>query len=236
MEHISAALGARVRAFRKDRGLTLQQLAEAIHKSRATVSKYESGEIALDVPTLYELAAVLRVQPGELLPPVRETAPLPDHGGSVPYLFRDAAQFYAYYYDGRNGTLVRCVMDILSRDEAGRFRIAFYMNFKDYSHYQACEHTYHGFMEHFDVLTNIYGQSRDTPVEKISISILASFQDVEQKWGLWTGISSRPIMPVAVKMLFSKTPLAEDRALVARLKISKEDIRLMKIYNMFCTM
>jgi hypothetical protein len=114
--------------------------------------------------------------------------------------------------------------------------IAFYMNYKDFTQYQICEHTYYGFMEHFDVLTNIYATSRDTPVEKVSIKILGSFQDVQQKWGLWTGVSSRPIMPVAAKMLFSRMPLKEDRALISQLKISKEDICLMKIYNLFCTM
>lgn len=110
------------------------------------------------------------------------------------------------------------------------------MNYKDFTQYQICEHTYYGFMEHFDVLTNIYATSRDTPVEKVSIKILGSFQDVQQKWGLWTGVSSRPIMPVAAKMLFSRMPLKEDRALISQLKISKEDICLMKIYNLFCTM
>ena len=37
----------------------------------------------------------------------------------------------------------------------------------------------------------------------------------------------------ALKMLFSKKPLEENTDLVKKLKISKEDIKLMKLYNMF---
>lgn len=236
MENISKTVGDRIRRFRKSRDMSAQQLAEAIHKSKATVSKYESGDIALDIPTLYEIATVLHVHADELLPKEEAAPPVLNRPEVIPYLFRDATQFYAYIYDGRNCSLIRCVMDILSQENDGRFRIAFYMNYKDFNQYQVCEHTYYGFMEHFDVLSNIYAASKDTPIEKVSIKILSSFQDVQQKWGLWSGVSSRPIMPVAAKILFSKKLLKEDRSLISQLKISKEDIRLMKIYNLFCVM
>jgi len=39
-------------------------------------------------------------------------------------------------------------------------------------------------------------------------------------------------MPIAMKMLFSKVPLKEDAALIGQLKVSKDDIRLLKLYNM----
>ena len=39
-------------------------------------------------------------------------------------------------------------------------------------------------------------------------------------------------MPVAIKMLISKKRLAMDENLTGKLKVTKEDIRLMKHYNM----
>ena len=39
-------------------------------------------------------------------------------------------------------------------------------------------------------------------------------------------------MPVALKALFTKIPMKNNQELVSRLKISKDDIRLMKVYNM----
>ena len=41
------------------------------------------------------------------------------------------------------------------------------------------------------------------------------------------------MMPVAVKVLLSKKPLKEDGELMRMLKLTKEDIRRMKYYNMF---
>ena len=41
--------------------MTLQDLADAIHKSRATVCKYENGDISVDIETLYEISQILQV-------------------------------------------------------------------------------------------------------------------------------------------------------------------------------
>ena len=60
-------VGAQIRRYRKNRQMTLQQLADRIHKSRASVSKYETGEVSLDIVTLTEIARVLEVQPGQLV-------------------------------------------------------------------------------------------------------------------------------------------------------------------------
>ena len=73
-------------------------------------------------------------------------------------------------------------------------------------------------------------------MEKAQGQILASYMNADTKWGLFTGLSARPMMPVAIKMLFSKKPLTEDEALVQMLKVTKEDIRLMKLYNMMTVM
>ena len=107
-----------------------------------------------------------------------------------------------------------------------------YMNFRDYDNYQKCENTYFGYIEHYDAVTNIQLSNMDMPMEKASIKIMASSLNHETKWGLFCGFSSRPMMPVAVKMLFSKERLEESKGLTTQLKVSKEDIRLLKLYNM----
>ena len=47
-------------------------------------------------------------------------------------------------------------------------------------------------------------------MEQASAHILASYLDAPTKWGLFNGFSTRPIMPISVKMLFSKKPLKEE--------------------------
>lgn len=107
------------------------------------------------------------------------------------------------------------------------------MNVKDFDNYQNCENTYYGFTKHYDTLTSMILQNQATPLEQISINILASFLDTDKIWGLMSGVSFRPFMPIALKMLFSKKPLEENNDLAKELKISKDDIKLMKLYNMF---
>ena len=138
----------------------------------------------------------------------------------------------SYLYDGRSQQLIRCVFDVLFEAKTNQFKVMMYMNFKDFNSYQNCENTYWGYMEHFDALTNIILTNQDSPMEKASVQILASYLDNDTKYGLFNGFSSRPMMPVAAKMLFSKKKLKEDQNLIQLLKISKEDIRLLKLYNM----
>ena len=72
-----------------------------------------------------------------------------------------------------------------------------------------------------------------TDLEKPNISILSPFVDSEIRWGLWSGISIRPIMPAAIKMLFSTRILDEDKELQKKLILNREDMAYIKKFNMF---
>lgn len=231
MSEISSEIGKHIRNHRKMRGMTLEQMSKRILKSVSTISKYETGEISLDMETLYEIADALRVHVEQLLyiRPDRTTIEL---GHSQPAFFNGLSQFYSYLFDGRNHQLTRCVFDVLSQTEKNQHKLMMYMNFQNYGNYQDCENTYWGYIEHYDAMTSISLTNQDTPMEKVQIQILASYLDSDTKWGLFTGFSSRPMMPIAIKMLFSKKRLPENDDLIGLLKVSKEDIRLFKLYNM----
>lgn len=231
MPDINTEIGKLIRGARKKRGMTLNELAEVICKSQSTVSKYEKGEITVDIATLYDIADALRVHVEQLLyvRPERTELRAP---GNNPAFFTDTSQFYSYLFDGRSNSLMRCVFDVLSKADERKYKIMMYMNFEDFDNYKNCENTYWGYIEHYDAVTNIALTNQDMPMEKASAQILASYLDSDKKWGLFNGFSSRPMMPIAAKMLFSKKKLKEDEELIRSLKISKDDIRLMKLYNM----
>ena len=67
MEGINEFVGGRIRTIRKGKKMSIQQLADTIHKSKACVSKYEKGEITVDIPTLFEIASALEVLPERLI-------------------------------------------------------------------------------------------------------------------------------------------------------------------------
>lgn len=231
MSLISDEIGKRIRHYRKSQQLTQDDLAAIICKAKSTLSKYEKGEISLDIETMYEIASALHIHVEQLLycPPARTTI---TSNSYRPAFFNGVSQFYSYLYDGRSNELIRCVFDVLSESQDNQYKIMMYMNYRDYDNYQNCETTYWGFIEHYDALTNIMLTNHDSPIEKASAHILASYLNADMKWGLFNGISSRPMMPIAVKMLFSRALLKEDKSLYDSLKVSREDIRILKHYNM----
>ncbi|MFD1417723.1 helix-turn-helix domain-containing protein [Companilactobacillus keshanensis] len=237
MEQISKTIGQRIRRFRKRKNITLVEFAEKVYKSKATVSKYESGEINIDIPMLYEIAGVLNVEVGQLLPECASVVTSPEEKNMWLKKQGKNSRLYSYFYDGRSKCIVKCILEFQAiEDESTNQSITIYMNIKNYDEYQNCENIYRGKAEYFDSLTNIYADNIDTDLEKIHISILSSFLNTPYKFGLMFGISFRPIMPAALKMLFSSEPIIDERELVSLLKISKEDIRIEKMYNMFSVM
>lgn len=228
MGRIRTEVGEQLRRCRRRRGLTLEEAAAKIGRSKSTLSKYEKGEIALDLETLYALAELYRVHVEQLLPRPESAE---DENGPAPAFFAGLKRFYGYLFDGRDNSIIRCVFEVQAESEPGRRRVMLYMNYRD-GDYRDCENTYYGYMEHYDAVTTLTLTNAETPMEKASCQVLAPYLDAERKWALWTGLSSRPMMPIAAKMLLTKKPLTADGALAKELKISKEDLRLLKLYNM----
>lgn len=228
-------LGLTIRNIRKIRGLTLENLATKINKSKATVSKYENGEISIDILTINEIAKALNISVEELLPQNKEIVlkEIPKIDNSRPNFFKNNSVIYSYYYDGRNTSIITSAINITKYNEDGSGNVYMYMNIKDLDYPQGCEMVYYGKIYHYDIITKIYLENRDTPIEKATIAILSTFQETSERWGLWSGISIRPIMPASLKMLFTKRPQVIDSKLKEKLIISKEDYKNMKHFNMF---
>ena len=88
MNEINIYIGGQIRKYRKANGMTLQQLADVIHKSRATVCKYENGEISIDIATLYEISQALQVSFGQLTSYQPTLPPSPPPTAAEPVFFR----------------------------------------------------------------------------------------------------------------------------------------------------
>ena len=229
--NIAIEIGRKIRNIRKSKNMRLEDLAMAINKTKSTLSKYEKGIISIDICTLYDISDALDVHIEQLLY-MKEYKNNVNIKEKVNF-FGGCSRLYAYIYDGRNNQVIISVIDITSKNDDGSYKTTFYMNVKDYTDYQNCENTYYGFTKHYDILTHITLYNQSTQLETMSINILASFLETNKKWGLISAVSFRPFMPVSTKILFTKEPLEITSDLINELKISKEDIRIMKLYNMF---
>lgn len=231
MAEISREIGSRIRTFRKSRHMTLEELAAILCKNKSTLSKYETGEIILDIETIYEISRALGIHVEQLLYCTPDRVAIQEAGARSAF-FSGLTQFYAYYYDGRVNRIIPAVFDVLLLSEDHRYKIMAYFHFEDFASYQNCETSYWGYMEHYDALTNISLTNQSSPMEKCNCQILETYVNTDTRWGLFATLSCRPMMPVAIKMLFSKKRLPMDESLMRRLKVTKEDVRLMKHYNM----
>jgi|GEM_PF-3146618 len=91
-------LGGNIRTFRTEAGLTQGDLAKAIGRSIASISKYERGDCAVDSYTLFNIAEVLNVTTTQLLPDQRRTPRGAEAGGQQWSIISRYDRFYLYNY------------------------------------------------------------------------------------------------------------------------------------------
>jgi transcriptional regulator with XRE-family HTH domain len=80
-EALQVALGARLRAVRQQRGLTLEQVAARINAPISVVGRIEGGGRGVSIHTLFALARALGCQPADL---VNLDANAPVEGAAAP--------------------------------------------------------------------------------------------------------------------------------------------------------
>lgn len=102
MSNFTCYVGEQIRKYRKAGKMTLQDLADAIHKSRATVCKYENGDISVDIETLYEISQILQVSMSQLTTGLPETASKPSNAlgkDKKAHFFRHSDYIFTFTMD-----------------------------------------------------------------------------------------------------------------------------------------
>lgn len=59
-------IGKNIRKFRKAKGLTQKEVAEAVSVSRDYIRKIENGKVLFSIPLLCKLCVLFKAQPKEL--------------------------------------------------------------------------------------------------------------------------------------------------------------------------
>lgn len=231
MKEISVHVGQRIRLYRKMKNLTLETFAGMIHKSKATVSKYENGDISIDIETLFEIAKALQISAHQLID--YESGSAEDQGTDGAYPLRKK-RYYMYFYDGRRRRIIRNVIETRENGlENGEVKANFYADLDDLSDFHKCRFLYHGTMRRFDTFINFDFENQNNRVERAFLYAMNSFSHGNLMTGLFCGLSTQPIIPVSFKFVLSPNRLEEDETLKEQLRISKNDIRQMRKMNMF---
>lgn len=247
MNELSCHIGRRIRQFRKMQGFTLQYMADQLNKSKATMSKYETGDIILDVETLYSIADLLQVSlsqltdyrpEAEILPDGHEdTEPRPEvslyetPGHTSPFFLSD--QLYFYFYDGRYRRIKEGIIHIM-RNGTESCPVTISVSAGTPMGRSSEEH-YVGTAFYSSMLIRFDFTNQNLPLEKNQLSLFNPEEDFCE--GLLSGISTVDQIPFACKCLISLTPqdTALTGGLLPRLTFTRRELQRLQKLNMLLT-
>ena len=236
MESINKHIGSRIKNYRKMKKLTLQQLADLIHKSRATVSKYENGEITLDVETLYDISVALDISFNQLTdyhPVIDEDTAVEasSYDGESPFF--KANKLYFYFYDGRYKRLKEAIIDIHknSIDENGCYEASLSIR-STTSTGRSSEIFYSGNVLYSDMLIRFSFVNQCNKLEQDLLYIFNPLEMRDFTEGLLCGISSADLMPCAFKCLVTLSPNEDYDELKNHLRLTSKELKRWQKLNM----
>lgn len=225
MSEIGNHIGSRIRAYRKNKQLTQAEFAHLIHKSKSAVSKYECGEVSVDMDTLYEISEVLDINIHQLLDfPVKKETSFPGLQG----YFSKANRFYVYYLNKNSSRIVRGILEINQVEEC-RYSTVLFADLEQFENPYNCCHLYFGDIHYADSYINMVMNNQANPAERIFLIIANPYNmNANLTVGIISGISSRYLVPISLKAILSKTKLEETEELRNALRLNREDYERMR--------
>ena len=232
MSDITRHIGSRIRLYRKLLGLTIDDLAEGIHKSKSTVSKYETGSVSVDAETLFDIAAVLRVSVSKLVDYHSSEKGISGLSSAPNGFFNSPGRYYMYHL-GSGSRLLRSVIQLhFPVSDGDDFSVEFYNDLADYDNLQRCRFYYSGSISFSDLYTNMIFSNQVNIAEKAFIIAGNPLNNSDMTLGLVTGISTAFLVPISYKALFSRGPVDDSELITNILRFTREDISDMKKHNM----
>ena len=223
--NIQQYVGENIRKFRLANGLSLDDMAARIYKSKSTVSKYENGTIALDIGTLGEIANALDVHPAQLLMTSTPTKEVPLQQGLV-------EEVYMYSYDGKGKRIIKSVIERYKTDVSNVFSIQLFYDVPSKKQLGDCAILYQGSSTKHEVLENYSLENSQHPIEQIWLSCIGGLSQTRLQVGFLAGLLNATLLPAVRKVVLSPDLLSEEE-LMAHLIFSKEDLQTIKKLNIF---
>lgn len=228
MDSYSAYVGTRIKHFRKAQNLTIEELARAINKSKSAVSKYENGQISIDIETLRDIAEALKINVSQI---IYYTAPPPEKLTYQSKLFNGAERLYVYYLN--KGRIIKCLLQLHYDEINDETKAWYYLDLNNYSSYIDSKYSYSGDIISYESLTYFMLHNNTTPLERLYLCVHNPLGTNTYTVGLATGILVGSMAPLAMRILVSKSPIKDEQMISDILKISKDDVKYLKEQNMF---
>lgn len=216
--NICVEVGSRIRFLRKAKGLTLDSFAALVHKSKSIISKYERGDVTIDIVALQEIADALGVSPSSLLANTHLATPIFSHG--VNPSDANAEEYYIYSIMSRGKATLQKSFLVLGDEYA-----TCYMNIKSEKEIGRYEYLFTGQVRRSDsftriLLTNVVNRDdifiAEIPPVIGSHNCSIAFASCYSIGGYY---------PIAGSLLLSKTPITDTEWVVQTLSFTRQDLK-----------
>ena len=219
-------IGANIKTYRKFQRMTQQELADRICKSIACISKYEKGDISIDLYTLYEIARALNIPVSLILPQDSDSIPASSLSPvDLPPLFQHSP-LYLYTLGTQKSEVVSSVIEIdLKKMEAAAYYAA-----ADLHNYRNCAYILVGTICSSESNIRLYFSN---PLLKGDFMLIC-FRTSDLVAGHYQGafISLNTMHRFcSSKCCISKTPIRELDGLKTQLSIEKGELYNLKKKN-----
>ena len=216
-------IGKKLQYYRKLTNKTLLEVGNYIHKSKATVSKYENNQIIPDAITLLELCNCLNIPITDFFPVIKGK----NHNSKSLFNPFETDKLFMYYYT--NNKLMTSIIDIFISDT--QYNCKFYNGIKDTATYQHCAYYYEGVFEasRTTAYFTLHNSShKNNMLEKVQIVINIPWSDnIKVCKGLILGLTPNSL-PIVKKIIISCFEIKDIHKYDDSLIFSKEDVK--KIY------
>jgi transcriptional regulator with XRE-family HTH domain len=221
----NTALGASIRNFRKLQHISQRDLADKLGKSVACVSKYESGSIAIDVCTLYEISHALNVTPQLLLPTDKSQTWSASFNSSLPTMFQREV-LYFYVYVGDRHYMFCNALEIYQPSS----QVTLYIDLRDQRDYKNCKYIMTGEIRCNESIISIYCTN---PLLNSDFMLL-NFNRANLLGGNYIGLCTT-LTPTfkfrALKCYISTVPISNPESIQPKLEFSREELADIKRFH-----
>lgn len=224
---IEKHIGNKIRMYRKIKKYTLDEFSKMIYKSKGTLSKYENGEITIDIVTLNDIARKLDI-------PLKYFIDFPKEEKNINKntVSKKEKIKYFYFHDMRKKG-GRIVEGVIEKDINSNEYII-YWNIENNKDYKKCGYVFHGKKSESGTAIR-YVCTND--VNNMDLLVINYFDNLEvhskDLIGNITSFSVGEFENYSTKCIISDVPLKKDEELIEKLKISKEAISDLKKTNTY---
>lgn len=194
-------IGKKIKLYRKLKQMSVDTLAELIHKSRATVAKYEKGKIAIDIITLAEIGRALHVDLKYLLDYKSGQSCSPYTGHTSLFQME-----YLYLYRIEERKVQNSILHVLPNNNPKLKDAVLYYHVKDGKNIETSTCVYHGVMKNYENLLNFTLYNYYNSAETIMLNVGVPMRRVDYLTGMMQGISSNTLRPINFKVIMKLEP------------------------------